>query len=163
MVHYLKLKNFFSFKDNQLFSLDGGANLKGDTRFLETLSGKRTASTALIYGGNASGKTNLLKAFYFLHEFIENSWRNFEQSSEIPIYTFAFTPYPSNTAEFELCTESLEGNVYKYNLKLNKKEVIEESLRVKEGHKTAFSHLFQRNETIKIYTLIFPKSGFEKK
>ena len=111
MLHYLKVKNFYSFREEQTFSLVGTQSTRSDDRFMTTSSGAVLAKSALIYGPNASGKTNFLKSFIFLNWFIRHSWQTLAQDAPISYRPFIFTDdIPSS--KFELCTESTKGSRY---------------------------------------------------
>lgn len=70
MIQELKVSNFLSFKEEVTFSFEATK----DTTFqeyqvVEVAPGVRLLRFAMLYGANASGKSNLLKAFAFLYEF----------------------------------------------------------------------------------------------
>ena len=74
MVIDFKIKNFRSIKEETVLSLEAsGSKGKSDNVFeMETLNGKkfRLLKTAVIYGANASGKSNIIlcqfdKVLYF--------------------------------------------------------------------------------------------------
>ena len=65
MLKYIKVKNFLSFKDETVISFESdNRGKKKDNVFKE----KNTAlnKALLIYGANASGKTNILKVITFI-------------------------------------------------------------------------------------------------
>lgn len=70
MIQELKIKNYLSFRDEVTFSFDATK----DTTFepyqvVEIAPNVRLLRFALVYGANASGKSNLLEALSFLHDF----------------------------------------------------------------------------------------------
>ena len=82
MIVDLTVKNFLSFKDEQLFSLyvDNSPNnekpLHHNQNFSSSEDNKyNTLRAAVIFGANASGKSNLLKAFKVLRFLIVDSGR----------------------------------------------------------------------------------------
>ncbi len=80
MVISLKVENFRSIKDEILFSLeaDSGQSNPDNIAEIELVndSSLRLFKTAVIYGSNASGKTNLIRAFHTLVQFILTSADN---------------------------------------------------------------------------------------
>ena len=84
---------------------------------------RRILRMAMIYGANASGKTNLLMALNFLKQFISNTTANKE--IRIPIVSFALDKDKSSIFEVEFLQE---GVVYSYYLELNEKYIIQEKL-----------------------------------
>ena len=160
MLHSLKVKNFFSFREEQEFSLSGVASTEDDRRFFNTQSGKNVAKVGMIYGANASGKTNFLKSMAFLTWFLANSWRRLEEKSEIPYDPFIFTKENQGPTEFEIISESLKGVVYRYKLIFTAKKVLHESLRMRNKGDTRAVFLFIRDE--EVYK-IYPRVDFSLK
>ena len=151
MLHSLKIKNFSSFREEQEFSLLGTKTTHNDQRFMATSSGGNVARVAMIFGANASGKTNFLKALSFLGWFIRHSWRGLSQKQLIPFTPFSFTD-TSPTTHFQTVVESDAGNVYAYSLELTPEKIFQESLKVQRNGKGRFFTLFSRkNDAVKVY------------
>lgn len=160
MIHSLKVKNFCSFREEQTFSLDGAKFTQNDQRFMTTPSGKNLSRVAMIFGANASGKTNLLKAFPFLAWFIKFSWTALKPTQKIAFTPFLFTESQSAPTEFELISETGDGDIYTYTLSLTREEVIYESLKVRPCKSIRSSFIFVRDyENYKVY----PRAGFALK
>ena len=95
---------------------------------------------AAIYGGNASGKSNLIKALRFAQEFVTNpskpdapiSVRPFRLSSKSPLET---------SFRFELL---IENSIYVYSFSVNAKKVLHEELIRYQDNKEEL--LFRRKE-----------------
>ncbi|NLM91042.1 MAG: ATP-binding protein [Candidatus Cloacimonetes bacterium] len=83
----------------------------------------RILRMAMIYGANASGKTNLLMALNFIKRFISDTSINKE--IPIPITPFALDEDKSSIFEIDFLQK---GVVYSYYLELNKKHIIQEEL-----------------------------------
>jgi AAA15 family ATPase/GTPase len=110
-------------------------------------SGIEILKLAIIYGANASGKTNILKALGFLRDFIINPpiFRLIEGTKVIP---FKFTEEGKNS-KFEI--EFLfEDKKYYYYLELDKKRVILEKLYSFNPKKSLVFSRFLENDKIKI-------------
>lgn len=146
MIHRLKVKNFYSFLGEQEFSLSGMKSTLNDRRFMVTPSGKNIAKVAMIYGANASGKTNFLKAFSFLSWLILYSWEDLSQNDEIIFSPFHFMMTHSTQTEFEVLTESTTGILYNYSIRLTQEKIIHESLRMRPLNSSRFVFLFNRDE-----------------
>lgn len=104
----------------------------------------RILRMAMIYGANASGKTNLLRSLNFLRQFIINTSTNKE--NPIPIVLFALDEDKSSIFEVEFLQK---GVVYSYYLELTKKYIIQENLSYfPKGRRSAvFSRsIIDRNE-----------------
>lgn len=76
MIRRLEIENFYSIRETQVIDLRIGAKVPNDgSRFYETSdgSGDRVPKVAGLFGANASGKSNVLKALTFLRWFLVDS------------------------------------------------------------------------------------------
>lgn len=70
MIQEIKVKNFLSFKDEVTFSFEATKDTFAEEyQVVEVAPGVRLLRFAMVYGANASGKSNLLDVFEFLHSF----------------------------------------------------------------------------------------------
>lgn len=70
MIQELKIKNFLSFKDEVTFSFEAAKDtFAEDYQVVKINDNTRLLRFAIVYGYNASGKSNLLSVFDFLYEF----------------------------------------------------------------------------------------------
>ena len=101
MVIDFKIKNFRSIKEETVLSLEAsGSKGKSDNVFeMETLNGKkfRLLKTAVIYGANASGKSNIIRAYWVLRQLIATSFR-YDVNDEI-IFAEPFELSPETESE----------------------------------------------------------------
>lgn len=94
MIQELRIKNFLSFKDEVVFSFEATK----DTTFeeyhlIEVAPGMRLLRFAVVYGANASGKSNLLGSFDFLSDFwFENRKDAGEETGTVPFLLDKATP-----------------------------------------------------------------------
>lgn len=131
MINEFGAKNFFGFKDWAVVScrLDG--------RVPEEFSNGLSASSVMgIKGGNASGKTNILKIFNFVKDFLLNGAlvgdsSQPSESKKINVTSFFYSTDPS---EFFIDFDSY-GNNYLYELSVTNEEIIRESLNVTTPNK----------------------------
>ena len=116
---YLLAKNKKSDRqDNKVFSYN---KMKG---FRSILS-----KGCVIYGHNASGKSNMLMGFSFFANFVLNSQRKIKPSEKIPIVPFLLDEESrNNDSEFEV-NFILDDVRYSYEIKLNSTRVVYESLK----------------------------------
>lgn len=91
----------------------------------QPMLGESLLPVAAIYGPNASGKSNLVAAFTWLRDAVENSLRNWEDS--IPLEPFAFDNGTQKPSEFVLDL-MVDGIRYEYVLELTSHEVQYEAL-----------------------------------
>ncbi len=127
MILSLKIKNFLSFKEEVLINFEATKDKHLDKFHVAEVSpGVRISKLAIVYGANASGKSNLIEAF----EFLQNFWFNstVSKDDEIDVIPFLLdTKSKEKPSEFVL-TFYVGKIKHIYTLILNKKYVLEESL-----------------------------------
>lgn len=143
MLLRFKIKNFLSFYEETVF--DMFPNIKRD-RFSNHIYSNMEVpllKQAAIFGSNGSGKSNFIKAFIFLREFVLHE--DFIKKIDLDDYFFQLTPKPSQTISFEI--EFLhESKYYLYSVKISKEEVSEKLL-ISGLNKTADQVIFERKGT----------------
>jgi len=98
----------------------------------------RILRMAMIYGANASGKTNILKALEFLREFISSPIS--VRDEPIKYLPFALDSEKPSTFEIEFCHEDI---MYSYNVELNTERILSE--RLDYYPKGRVANVFQRD------------------
>lgn len=132
MLVEFRVKNFLSFKDEAIFSMltsgdkEHPENLKKLIPFDEA-KGEYLTKVALLYGANASGKTNLLSAIYFLCSGVLIS-KNRSTSEDTPVEPFLFDDNtPEQPSKFEI--RFIQKNImYIYGIELNSHKILKEYL-----------------------------------
>lgn len=143
MLLEFSIKNFRSIKDEQFITMipDTGKKsnkVESTDSWFEYAEGKHYLTSAVVYGANAAGKSNFLKAMQLLREVIRTSESRSPNGGFGTIATMngsSFSLYdPFVLPEeiglpCELDVAFLINKVqYKYHLAFNEKEVLEESL-----------------------------------
>ena len=131
MILNLSFSNYRSFKDECVFSMEPSkSEAKGENLCqVDTTDGStlQVLKVAVIFGANASGKTNIVKFLYRLKRWVLN--QDIMAGKSVPLYDpfkfdEDFLDYP--------CSFSIEfianGVRYKYYVKFNKREVLTEKL-----------------------------------
>ena len=99
------VSNYLSIKDRQELSLIA-SSLKDDESGLITPPAKvkeRVLPTAVIYGANASGKSNVVKAFEFMRHFALYSHSRGEPGRPTGVTPFALDPeWANKPSEFDI-------------------------------------------------------------
>ena len=124
MIQEFRVKNFMSFKDEQILSFEATK----DTTSLEYLTYEvkpnvRLLKMAIIYGANASGKSNLLFAIQKLRELLFYPKTNKED--KIDLNSFSLTI--DKPTELGI-TFYINGIKYQYSIEYNKDQVFLEKL-----------------------------------
>ena len=146
------VKNFLSIKDDLKLSFVA-------TTLKESLSepndvirisdmGLALVRSAVIYGANASGKTNVLKAIAFYKSFIMNSFKNGQAGESIDVENFrlnASTVQEPTTME---ATFTVGEYLYRYGFEVGEKAVHAEWLYRRMNRKRSKEvEIFYREET----------------
>ena len=77
MIHRLEIENFYSIRDRQVSDLGVDGTVPDDRHDLAPLwtkAGRRGPKVVALFGANASGKSNVLKALSFLIWFVKDSF-----------------------------------------------------------------------------------------
>ena len=135
MIVNFTIKNFRSFKEETVFSLEAsGSKGKSDNvAEVETKNGKkfRLLKTAVIYGANASGKSNVIRAYWSFRQLIAASFR-YDVNDEIVLAEPFELSYEteSEPTEFTLNFIAWDKQQYIYSIAISKIEgIIEETLK----------------------------------
>jgi len=141
MIQELRIKNFLSFKDEVVFSFEATADKNLEDYYIyEPIAGVRLLKLALVYGANASGKSNLINAFGFIRDFVFRITQSKEV--ELDFHPFAFNSEINNIGEFELVF--YVGAVkHVYKLEIGKQYVKSECLYYYPGTQPAI--VFERH------------------
>jgi AAA15 family ATPase/GTPase len=139
MLVEFRVKNFRSLRDEQVFSLVAST----DKTLLEThatATGLKTAPhvlrTAAIYGANASGKSNLIKAIQFMRGVVVESATLVQPGQTYDrLQSFRLDNRTvDEPTEFEM-TFLIDGVRYQYGFAMTQKRIVEEYLYVYKSAK----------------------------
>lgn len=137
MLIEFRVKNFRSLRDEQVLSLVASKDktlLNTNTLATGINAAPTVLRSAAVYGANASGKSNLIKAMQFMRGVVLTS------AVIPPGQTFYLQPFRLNSqsvsqpTEFEI-TFLLEGVRYQYGFALNSKQIVSEHLLVYKAFK----------------------------
>lgn len=149
MIQEIKIKNFFSFKDEVTFSfLASEDKFAEESQVVQIDENTRLLRFAVLYGYNASGKSNLIKAFNFLCYFWTFSAKDLNSGTNVMCFKLDSVS-SNNPTEFELIFY-VEKRKYLYQLKLNEKEVLLEKLSYFKDAKEImlFERRFENNQSV---------------
>ncbi|HOD18012.1 MAG TPA: ATP-binding protein [Candidatus Cloacimonadota bacterium] len=113
MLVEFSVANYKSFKERVTFSLVGVPNKEHEDHTFA--KGKFSLlKTSVIYGANASGKSNLIKALGFMRSFVLNSAKRMQSGNKIPVEPFLLdSETKQQPSEFEVVLFSGEI-LYRY-------------------------------------------------
>ncbi|MDE6287178.1 MAG: ATP-binding protein [Muribaculaceae bacterium] len=128
MILSIRLKNFFSLRDEVVLDFTADVKSRKQKDYLpENLiefEGDKFVNIIGLFGSNAAGKSNIIKAMDFCRRLVLTSHQNNEG------YKFDFEPFKFDTdksSEFSLSFVT-EGKEYEYSFKLLDGKVLGESL-----------------------------------
>jgi AAA15 family ATPase/GTPase len=155
--------NFLSFKEEKTLSMLTATPVKEfqDENVFEADRYKLLKS-AVIYGANASGKSNLLKAMMKMRKLVINSAKNSQKGEPLRIKTFQLSESSLKTpSKFEI-TFLVENKKYRYGFEADNKKVKSEwlffSTKIKE------EPLFLRKgEAIQVFNKFKDGRGLEER
>jgi len=127
MIFDISIRNFLSFKEQVRFSFEATRDdALEETHVVEAAPGVRIGKLGVIYGANASGKTNLLEAFSFLIRF----WRRQPKSKteKTGLIPFLLDNNSKNEPSEFLLTFFIQNQKYVYSLVITSDKVIQEKL-----------------------------------
>jgi hypothetical protein len=102
--------------------------------------------STIVYGANASGKSNMIKCFDFIRTFIAKGTQIDESISRVP---FKLRKNASSEFSFFEIVVRIKDKIYSYSIKFDNRSILEEKLihiRVTTG-KTLFLRTEDENST----------------
>ena len=127
MIQELRIKNFLSFKDEVKFSFEASDDkFAEDSQVVKVNENTRLLRFAIVYGYNASGKSNLLKAIEFLSDFWFTSKKDLDEKTDNIPFKLDQKSQKEHTI-FDLVF-FVEETKYSYHLELDELSVYYEKL-----------------------------------
>lgn len=129
MLIEFKIENYLSYRDAKTLSMVASGQI---SEYSETnvISSERTSllKSAVIYGANASGKSNLLDAMAYMRWFIINSSKEGQADEPIDVSPFKLdTATENKPSRFEVVF-LMNGIRYRYGFQADRKIVVTEWL-----------------------------------
>jgi AAA15 family ATPase/GTPase len=146
MLIEFSVENYLSFKNNTRFRMDAGTIKEhpGNTFYPIYTRDLKLIKCATIYGANATGKSNLLKAFQFMQQLVLTSSKESLANEDIDTKPFRLTKsrllYPSS---FEVIFVVKEVR-YRYGFIVSRNEIHHEWLFMADKRKE--EELFERHK-----------------
>ncbi|MDD5530569.1 MAG: ATP-binding protein [bacterium] len=131
MLLQFKVGNYLSFKDVVTFSMVASSSkTENEDNVFEASDRNKTRllKSAVIYGANASGKSNLLRAIRFARRFIVISSKDTQSGERIDVMNFRLSTETENKPSFFEFVFLLDGTIYRYGFEADKTEIHREWL-----------------------------------
>ena len=130
MLIEFKIKNFRSFREEATLSMVASTDklLPENTIAAPEFGGRSLLRSAVVYGPNAAGKSNLIAAADFVDEFVHSSMER-KLNSPIEVTPFLLVAEPNGgPSEFEVTFIDGEDVRYQYGFHVTTKQVVREWL-----------------------------------
>ena len=138
MLVEFRIKNFHSLRDEQVFSLVASKDKTlQDTNTLTTgiSAAPLLLRSAAVYGANASGKSNLIKALQYMRGVVAESATVIQPGQSFAVQPFRLDAQSANQpSEFEI-TFLLDGVRYQYGFAMTAQRIVSEHLLVYKAFK----------------------------
>lgn len=127
MLIEFRVENYRSIRDEQVLTMEAGRVGNEDDQRPRQVTGcdEKLLTVAVLYGANASGKTNAISALAFMRDAVINSHRVWAPTDGVPRDAFAWGPRHSEPSMFEVSVIINEIR-YQYGFRATDKEFIEE-------------------------------------
>ena len=127
MLIEFRVKNFYSIQDEQVFSLVANRQKQHKSNTFQIKNEKLTLlKSAAIYGANAAGKSNFIKAFAAMNEIVVKS-AIVQRGEKLPILPFLLGDGKDKPTEFEV--SFIAQNIrYRYGFSATEDRVFDEWL-----------------------------------
>ena len=130
MVLDIRISNFFSIREEVKLDFRAAPLRSANARALEentfTQGDTQVLKTVVIYGANASGKSNIIKAIRFCHAMVLDSHQH-NENVVFNFQPFKFGSQASKPSSYFIRFVS-EGIEYEYAFSLTQQEIVTESL-----------------------------------
>ncbi len=144
MLLEFKIRNYLSFKDETIFSFEATADKSLEDYYVKEINGTRIMKLGMVYGANASGKSNLVAAVEFLRKIIFSTRDNRDENTGfIP---FQFGEQKNKPGIFEL-SFFMDNIKHIYTLRIDQNIIYQEKLLYYPGRQPAliFDRVFDKN------------------
>ena len=148
MLIEFSIENFLSFKDLTTLSMVAARSFKEhpDTHIIETGTNFNLLKSAVVYGNNASGKSNLLEAMGFMKQTVLNSFRDAlmeNRERKFPLEKFALNTKTEKDSSFFEISFIQKETKYRYGFEIDYDKIVAEWL----FHTTSKEvYLFRRDQ-----------------
>jgi len=130
MVLEIKVSNFFSIKDEVVLDFRAASINSANARNLKNNlfehDKTEVLKTLVLYGANASGKSNVIKAIRFCNVMVFQS-HNHNENTVYTFQPFKFDGYPDKPSTYSI-RFVIDGTEYEYSYSLSRTQILTESL-----------------------------------
>ena len=156
MIYDIEFENMYSFKEKVVFSMEGTETNAKNQNYFRINDSDKCLKVGVIYGANASGKSNVLKAFAFYKRFITDSFKDSQAGEVIDVENFRLNATTIDEPTSLEATFTDGEYIYRYGFEVDSQKVQMEWLYRRACKKRAKEvELFYREDGV---TSVHPKS-----
>jgi len=128
MLVEFTVDNFKSIKDTINFSMFASTYIKNNNSNTFTIRNYELLLSAIIYGANASGKSNFLRAMAFMRNFVLNRFKILQSTDRLPHEPFELsTETEDASSKFEIIF-FVKNTKYRYGFEIDSENIYAEWL-----------------------------------
>lgn len=147
MLLQFSVNNFRSIKDTVTFSMNTAANKASKHSF--QVRNTHLINSAVIYGANASGKSNILKAMGVMQDLVLNNYKITQSTDSLPHHPFRLNTETEQASSYFEIVFFLDNIKYRYGFEVDSTTVYAEWLCSDENGKEA--RLFERDSEVNLH------------
>jgi AAA15 family ATPase/GTPase len=146
MLIQFSVSNYRSIKELATISFVASSDKELLDSTFKTKNEMRLLKSAVVFGANASGKSNIFKAISFMRFFIRNSSRSTQFIDKISVESFKLSTETEHKPSFFEIDFIVDNVLYKYGFEVDTQKVHSEWLFHKQlnKHNSRISNLFTR-------------------
>jgi hypothetical protein len=163
MLIEFSVGNYLSFKDIVTFSMEAAAISEHEESNVFFFDKYKLLKSAVVYGANASGKSNFINAMASMKWIVLNSSKETQATDQMPVYNFSLSTETDNKPSFFEVVFICDQKKFRYGFEIDKDRVYSEWLFFTPSRREV--RLFIRNvDDIKINPTHFKEGkGLEKR
>lgn len=127
MLIEFQFKNYRSFRDEAILSMEAVGKIPFENSLIE-YKNKSLLPGIAIYGKNGGGKSNVIRAFWFAIQFIQNAQKMQHEKALVPVVPFALNDYSSKEPTEFAFDYVVAGIRYWYAFAATREKIVSESL-----------------------------------
>ncbi|MCC5876447.1 MAG: ATP-binding protein, partial [Candidatus Sumerlaeia bacterium] len=166
MIVKFSCQNIFNFLEETTLDLVASSDDSHPEHFVEAIDKSvRVLKTAVIYGANAAGKSNFVRALHTLIKLVKEGTR---PNQQLPYHPFRLDDEALRSPTVFDITFLVDGVIYRYGLVHDASEIVEEQLTEYRGSREVelFTRKTQKNRdvVVKIFNSLAKgkRAGFLK-
>jgi uncharacterized protein len=145
MIHEFKVQNFLSIKEEQVLSFEATTDETLQDIYIVKKGKINLLKMGVIFGANASGKTNLIKSIEFLRDFVLSDKADKDRNTGHTSFAFD-NNFREGNGHFDL-SFFVDESRFRYTVELNNVFVVKEQLVYYPGSQPAMVFSRLHNET----------------